>query len=50
MRVKNVNILKNIKLKYLHFIKTTFFDLQKLNFSFLPKSGPILKISFILGD
>ena len=50
MHVKNENILKNIKLKYLHFIETTFFDLQKLNFSFLPKSGPILKISFILGD
>ena len=43
MRVKIVNIFKDIKLENFNSIETYFFDLQKFDISFMPyKRGPIL--------
>ena len=36
MRVKKVNIFKDIKLENFNLIKTFFFDLQKLDITFMP--------------
>ena len=36
MRVKNVNIFKDIELENLNSIETIFLDLQKFNISFMP--------------
>ena len=44
MRVKKVNIFKDIKLENFNSIETIFFYLKKLNISFMPERGPILKI------
>jgi len=36
MRVKMVNVFKDIKLKTFNSIETLFFDLQKFDISFMP--------------
>ena len=36
MRVKKLNIFKDIKLEIFNSIETFFFDLQKLDISFMP--------------
>ena len=50
MRVKKVNIFKNIELKNFNSIETNYFDLQKFNISFMPYVAWFLKNSFILED
>ena len=42
MRVKKVNISKDIKLEIFNSIETFFFDLEKFDISFMPYRGPIL--------
>ena len=43
MRVRKVNIFKNIELENCNSIETIYFDLQKFHISLLPLRGPILK-------
>ena len=47
MRVKNLNIFKDIKLENFNAIETIFFDLQKFNVSFI-NVARFLNNSFIL--
>jgi len=42
MRVKKVNIFKDIKLEIFNSIEPFIFDLQKFDISFMPQRGPIL--------
>ena len=48
MRVKKVNIFKDIKLENFNAIETFFFDLQKFDVSFMPYNvAQFFKNSFI---
>ena len=48
MRVKNVNIFKDIEIENLNSIEPIFFDLQKSNISFMPIVARFLENSFSL--